>query len=185
MTLDIYVKPGNITVEDRYKLLKKLRKLAKEVSIQFALYYYIYARRGVTLHQLYRVYCELAGRAVRLSTVRKQLAMLERKGLARRSGDKYIALIEPEEAITVFDTKRSRTGKKRALKRVLNLHRKSVELEIPQNLTYYVSKVYKEVQKLLRKGDSTAALDLLVHTYLPLRKTDVLWLWRGNKNTLA
>jgi len=64
---------------------------------------------------------------------------------------------------------------------MLNLHRKPEQLQTPRNLAYYVSKVYEEVEKLLKKHDRTAALDLIVHTYLPLRETDVLWLWRNNE----
>ena len=76
---------------------------------------------------------------------------------------------------------RSRAGKRGALRRLLNLHRKPEQLQIPRKLGYYVSKVYDEAEKLLGKGDRTAALDLLIHTYLPLRENEILWLWQGNE----
>ena len=161
---------------------KKLRDLAQQTTNQFALYYYIYIKGKTTLHQLYKTYMEIAGKRVRLATLRKQLKILEERYKAvRKEGEYYIPLLQPELLLQVIDIKRSKAGKRGALKRILNIHRKPEQLQIPRNLAYYVAKVHEEVQKLLRKGDRTAALDLLVHTYLPLRENEVLWLWKGNE----
>ena len=161
---------------------KKLRDLAQQTTNQFALYYYIYIKGKTTLHQLYKTYMEIAGKRVRLATLRKQLKILEERYKAvRKEGEYYIPLLQPELLLQVIDIKRSKAGKRGALKRILNIHRKPDQLQIPRNLAYYVVKVHEEVQKLLRKGDRTAALDLLVHTYLPLRENEVLWLWKGNE----
>jgi len=168
--------------EEREALFKKLRRIAKETSNQYALYLYLYYKGGANLTQLYRAYCEIVGRRVRLATLRKQLKILEeRYKVVKRKGNLYIPLLPPEELLSAINIKRAKAGKKGALKRILNLRRKPEQLQIPKNLAYYTSKVYEEVEKLIRKGDRTAALDLIVHTYLPLRETDVLWLWRGNE----
>ena len=124
----------------------------------------------------------MAGRIVRLSTLRKQLKILEeRYKVVKRKGNLYTPLLPPEELLQAINIKRSKAGKKGALKRTLHLYRKPEQLQVPKNLTYYVSKVYEEIEKLLKKHDRTAALDLLVHTYLPLRENEVLWLWKGNE----
>ena len=41
--------------------------------------------------------------------------------------------------------------------------------------------MYEEAEKLLKKSDRTVALDLLIHTYLPLRENEILWLWKDNE----
>ena len=119
---------------------------------------------------------------MRLATLRKQLRILEeRYKVVKKVGEYYVPLLPPEELSLVINPKRAKAGRKGALKRILNLYKKPEQLKIPQNLAYYISKVYKEVQKLLRKNDRVAALDLIAHTYLPLRENEVLWLWRGNE----
>jgi len=180
MSLDHYTKV--IVSENTTKLVKKLRELAKNYSNQYALYYYIYTKEKTTLHQLYRAYIEITDRRVRLATVRKQLKMLEeRYRVIKKEGNYYIPLLPPEELLPVINIKRARAGKKGALKRILNLYKKPEQLQVPKNLLFYVTKVYEEVEKLLKKGDRTATLDLLVHTYLPLRENEVLWLWKNNE----
>jgi len=173
-------KPRIIILKE--KEARKLREIAKKTSNQFALYLYLYYRKKASLNTLYRIYCEIVGRRVRLATLRKQLKILEeRYKVVKREDSYYIPLLPPEELLQVIDVKRSRAGKKGALKRILNIYRKLEQLQIPRNLAYYTSKVYEEMQKLLRKGDRTVALDLLVHTYLPLRENEVVWLWKGNE----
>ena len=180
MNLDYYTR--SVTASKNKKIQEKLREIAKKTTNQYALYYYLCITGRATLYQLYRVYNEIVGRRVRLATIRKQLKILEERYKAiKREGSCYVPLLPPEELLRVIDVKRSRAGKKGALKRMLNLYRKPDQLQVPRNLSYYVSKVYEEALKLLRKGDRTAALDLLVHTYLPLRKNEVLWLWKGNE----
>ena len=180
MSLDFYTKP--ITASRDRRLLERLKELAKRTSNQYALYYYLYTIGKATLYQLYRVYNEIAGRRVRLATLRKQLKILEeRYKVIRKVEEYYIPLIPPEELLPAINIKRAKAGKKGALKRILHLHRKPEQLQVPKNLAYYISRVYEEAQELLKRGDRTVALDLLVHTYLPLRENEVLWIWRGNE----
>jgi len=155
---------------------------ARKTTNQFALYLYLCYRGRVSLNTLYRIYCEIAGRRVRLATVRKQLKILEERYRAvRRDGNYYVALLPPEELLQAINPKSAKAGRKGALKRVLNLYRKPEQLQIPQNLAHYVSRIYEEIEKFLKRGDRTAALDLIVHTYLPLRENEVLWLWKGSE----
>jgi len=171
MSLDLYVKTLMESIDQ--VPLKRLTGLAKKTSNQYALYYYLYKSGKATLPQLYKVYCEITGKRVRIATLRKQLRILEeRYKVVKKERDYYVPLIPPEELSLVINPKKSVAGRKGALKRILNLnfYNKPEQLKIPQNLAYYIFKVYKEVQKLLRKDDKVAALDLIAHTYLPLRK---------------
>ena len=63
------------------ELLEALKRVANTFAIQYALLWYIYLRNYVSLQELYRTYRFLSGKMVRENTVRKQLQMLERKGL--------------------------------------------------------------------------------------------------------
>ena len=169
------------SVVENEKLLENIREIARKTSNQYALYYYLYTVGKASLRKLYKVYCEIASKPVRLSTVRKQLKILEeRYKVIRRHGEYYIPLLPPEELLLAINTKRAEAGRKGALKRVLYLRRRP-EIQIPRNLAHYVSRVYEEVVRLLEKGDRVVVLDLLAHTYLPLRENEVLWLWRGNE----
>jgi len=180
MSLDYYVR--TTISKDNYTLLRKIKKIARETSNQYALYYYLYSLGKATLYQLYRTYNEIVGRRVRLSTIRKQLKILEERYKAiKRQGEYYIPLLPPDELLRAIDVKRAKAGRKGALKRILNLRRKPEQLQIPRNLAYYTAKVYEEAEKLLKKSDRTAALDLLIHTYLPLRENEILWLWKDNE----
>jgi len=178
MTLDIRARAKQGEEEGVHKLIKKLKQLARDISIQYALYYYIWIQREVTLAKLYKVYNEITGRTVALNTLRKQLKILERKGLVKRYRSTYIALVEPEEILDLFDSKRSKAGRKGALKRAIGAkHKKEA---VPLGLAHYAKQILDEAKKLITKGDRTAALDLLVHTFLPLRENETLWLWHKN-----
>ena len=77
-----------------------------------------------TFHQLYRIYCEITGRRMRLATVRKQLKILEERYRAiKKEREHYIPLLPPELLLQVINIKRSKAGKKGALKRILNIHK--------------------------------------------------------------
>jgi len=111
MSLDYYIKTN--TARTTENLVRKLRKLAKEYSNQYALYYYLYMKGKATFHKLYREYCEITGRKVRLATVRKQLKILEeRYKVVKRESSYYIPLLPPEELSQAIDMKRSRAGKR-------------------------------------------------------------------------
>ncbi|RLG83066.1 MAG: hypothetical protein DRO40_05815 [Thermoprotei archaeon] len=178
MTLELYLKHRRIIVKNSKSLIEKLRQLTRNVSVQYALYYYLWTVKGASIRNLHRLYNEFTGRMVAPNTVRKQLKILERKGLIKKLGDTYIALVEPQEVLDLFDARRSKAGRKEALKRSLGVKRKKIE--VPLGLSHYVKEIVDETKKLIAKGDRTAALDLLVHTLLPLRETEALWLWHDN-----
>lgn len=117
MSLDHYIKMN--TTRSRENLMMRLREIAQSTSNQFALYLYLHHKGRASLYQLYRTYNEIIGRRVRLSTVRKQLKVLEERYKAiRREGNYYTALLPPEELLQAINPKRARAGRKGALKRI-------------------------------------------------------------------
>jgi len=165
---------------DVYKdLIRKLKKLAEKHSIQYALLWYIYLRKDVKFGELYKLYNYLSNnRVVRETTVRNQLKQLERKGLIRRYGDKYVALVDPRDVVDLFDRERSKVGRIGAAIRHLRIEQKN--LKVSPGLAYYSRQVIEAAKELVRKGRRSVALDLLVHTLLPLRENEILWLWHGD-----
>jgi len=76
----------------------------------------LYTVGKASLRELYKVYCEIAAKPVRLSTVHKQLKILEeRYKVIRRYGKHYIPLLPPEELLPVINIERAKAGRKRAL----------------------------------------------------------------------
>ena len=163
--------------EARKKLIQTLKRIADKYSIQYALLWYIYLEEP-NLKELFKVYRDLSGKLVRENTVRKQLQMLERKGLIKRHGDRYYCLVDPRDVEDLFDIKRSRSGKIGAALRHMKIASKS--LKVSPGLAYYMKRVIDEARKLIAKGKRAVALDLLVHTLLPLRENEILWLWYGD-----
>ena len=165
-----------------HSLLEQARELAREVASYYALYWYLYQKGGASFEELWRSYSNIVGRHVRFATVRKQLARLERYRAVHREGDRYVPLVDPEVLLSVVDVRRAQSGRrgaaKRAMMALMGLDNQGVRA--PQ-LRYYVERVVEEVKKLVEKGDRTVALDLIVHTLLPLRENEVLWLWRGSE----
>ena len=112
-----------------------------------------------------------------------QLDMLKSKGLIEEKGGRYYPKVFDLEAITdLFDRERSRAGRLGAVARLrrelmLKVNPRLVEIEIPKNLKYYVTRVVERAVKLAEKGRRLEALDLITHTLLPIRETGVLWLW--------
>jgi len=163
------------------ELLRKLKRVANMFTIQYALLWYIYLKNQedqVTFQELYRAYRYLSEKLTRRNTVLKQLQMLERKGLIERHGDRYYCLVDPRDVEDLFDIKRSRSGKIGATLRHMKIASKS--LKISPGLAYYMKRVIDEARKLIAKGKRAVALDLLVHTLLPLRENEILWLWYGD-----
>jgi len=160
------------------ELVKKLKKIADKYTIQYALLWYIYLVKEASLKELYKVYSYLSDKLVRENTVRKQLQMLERKELVRRVGDKYYCLVIPSEVEDLFDVERSRSGKIGAIIKHMKLSSKSLKLS--PGLAYYTKTVIEKAKKLVIRGKRAEALDLIVHTLLPLRKNATLWLWYGD-----
>ena len=172
-----YLKEGNKQTLNK-KLLKQLKRIANKHSIQYALLWYIYLSGKASLNELYRIYKYLSEKTIRENTVRKQLEQLQRKGLVRKIGDTYTALVDPSEVQDLFDKERSKAGRIGATIRHMKLSTKS--LKISPGLTYYTKKTIDESKKLLQKGKRVAVLDLLVHTILPVRENGILWLWHQN-----
>ncbi len=157
------------------EVLKKLKKIAKKHTIQYALLWYIYLRKTASLRELYRLYRYVSEKTIRENTVRKQLKVLERKGLIRKVGDRYSCLVDPREVHDLFDTERSKAGRIGAVIQHMKLNTKS--LKISPGLAYYTKQVVEKARDLVKKGKRAVALDLIVHTLLPLRENEVLWLW--------
>jgi len=153
----------------------------------FIYWYYSQFHEGPSIIRLWRFYNNIAGHIVHENTVKKQVQLLRNKGLVEVKGDRvYPKIFDPEAVVDLFDYKRSRAGKHGALKRLrktlkLRLYPRSKELEIPKNLDYYVRRVLNIVAKLVSKGRRWEALDLIVHTLLPLREDGILWLWRKDE----
>ena len=163
-------------------LVERAKEVARETSNYYGLYWYLYQRGGADFKELWRAYSSIVGRHVRFATVRKQLARLERYRAVHREGDRYVPLVDPEVLLSVVNSDKARAGRIGAQRRAMRAMGLSgeEELRVPQ-LRYYVECVVKEARKLVEKGDRTSALDLVVHTLLPLRENEVLWLWRGDE----
>jgi len=162
---------------DAYRdLIRELKKLADKHSIQYALLWYIYLLGRASFSELYKLYNRLTNnKVVRENTVRNQLKQLERKGLVRKYGDEYVVLVDPRDVIDMFDRERSKAGKVGATLRHLKLS--SGGLKVSPGLSYYTKQVVEKAKDLIRRGRKAAALDLIVHTLLPIRENEVLWLW--------
>jgi len=171
--------------------LEKIVNIGKKHR-QLGLYLYIYwhfmrTDNGVPLHRLHRFYNRLAGRVVHENTVRKQLELLEAKGLIEvKDGKIYPKIVDLEAALRVFDLKRSRAGKIGAMKTLRRLlytkyTGSSTTAEIPEGLKHYIAMTIKKAKELVQKGKREVALDLLVHVLLPVRETGALWIWRGDE----
>ena len=153
----------------------------------FIYYWYAQHHEAVDFKRLWRFYNNIANHVVHENTVRKQLQLLQNKGLIEiRNNRIYPKVKDLEAVIDLFDFKRSRAGKRGALKRLrrtlrLRLHPESEQLEIPKPLEYYVRRVLSIASGLIREGKKWEALDLIAHTLLPLRENGVLWLWRKDE----
>ncbi|MEM1804215.1 MAG: hypothetical protein QXR80_06935 [Desulfurococcaceae archaeon] len=149
---------------------------------QLGLYLYLAERGESTLEELTRVYTLFAGRRVTPETVKTQLRLLEVKGLVEKSGDRYRAVGVPIEALVgVFDIKRARAGRIGGERRLQSLLYGKTGLTpvktLPPRLRDKIRRVVETAKSLVERGDRETALDLLVHTLLPVRETGVLWLW--------
>ena len=170
------------------QLLRMARRIASQYSLQAALYYLLYvlsaSGKPVSLAGAKKLYEILAGRRVHRATVTKQLNMLRRKGLVRIKDDKIIALKSFRDSLDLFDHKRSLAGRRGARQKLTSIYyvrRIPVPRGLPPGASYYLRRVAAETKKLVKQGDRAAALDLLVHTLLPLRENGVLWLWFKDK----
>ena len=171
------------------RLLATAKRVARHYSIQAALYYTIYllSSRGKPLDpaKVKKLYEAITGRKVHQATIAKQLRMLERKGLIRIESNKIIALKKFSDTLDLFDHKRSLAGRKGAQRRLVYIiqvrHIPPARRVIPRGAEYYLQRVLSETKKLIGRRDRTAALDLLVHTLLPVRENGILWLWFKDK----
>jgi len=174
-------------VGEKKSVLEKIVEVGKR-NRQLGLYLYIlhwYTQRGegVDLSKLHRFYNAIAGRAVTESTVSRQLDVLKSKGLVEVRDSKAIPKVFDLDAVKdLFDVKRSRAGRLGAVAKLtrelrLKVNPRLEDLEIPKSLKYYVHRVVEKSLELVREGRRLEALDLIVHTLLPIRETGVLWVW--------
>jgi len=153
----------------------------------FIYYWYARYKNGVDFRRLWRFYNNIAGHIVHENTVRKQLKQLENKGLIEVKDNRVYPKVKDLDAIIdLFDFKRSKAGKRGAMKRLrkvlkLRTSPELEELDITRNLEYYVKRVLSIASKLVFEGKRWEALDLIAHTLLPIRETGVLWLWRRDE----
>jgi len=161
---------------------KRFRQLG---LYMFIWYWYHTYRSGVDFDKLWRFYNNFSDHVVHPETVRKQLRMLMNKGLVEEKNGKYYPVpLSPDIVIKMFDVKRSYVGKRGATTRLRQIiYREELPLvkELPKSLKYYVEKVVQLAVRLGGQGKREVALDLLIHTLLPVRENDILWLWRGNE----
>lgn len=165
--------------EGQARLVELLKKLARKHTIQYALLLYIAARRP-GFDELHRVYKEISDKDVKRQTVYKQLKELEEKGFIKKKGGRYVAVVDPtmREIAESFDKGRGKIGRLGAAIRHMGLKAKSTK--ISPGLAHYLKIFVDKAQKLIKEGKREVALNLLIHTLLPLRKSDVLWLWHGD-----
>jgi len=151
---------------------------------QLGLYLYLLYRGESRLEDLYRIYNYFSRHRVTLETVKLQLKYLTVKGLVRKEGETYRAIQVPAEALPgLFDFKRSRSGRLGSWKS-LQFYLYNGELptirDINPKLVKKMREVIETAKDLVEKGRKEVALDLLIHTFLPVRQTGVLWLWHGD-----
>jgi len=151
----------------------------------FIWYWFQVYRDGVDFNKLWRFYNNISNHVVHEETVRKQLKMLENKGLVEKKNGKYYPVLLPVDIVAkMFDVERSRTGKRGAAARfrqILYRNQMPAVDTLPKSLKHYVKRVVQLAVQLTERGKREVALDLLAHTLLPLRENAVLWLWRGDE----
>ena len=99
-------------LEEIIRVGKRYRQLGLYL---FIYYWYSEHGRGIDLRRLWRFYNNIAGHVVHENTIRKQLKLLENKGLIEVKGGKvYPKVHDLEAAVDLFDYKRSRAGQRGA-----------------------------------------------------------------------
>jgi len=175
-------KSEKIGLDQIIDLGKKFRQLGLYL---FILYWYQTYKTGVDLQHLWRFYNNIASHVVSPETVRKQLKMLQVKGLIEEKNGKYYPVPLPTDVVAkMFDVKRSHVGKRGAnarLRQILYHNQLPFVEEIPRGLKHYMEKVVQLAVQLAKQGKREVALDLLAHTLLPIRENGVLWLWRNDE----
>jgi len=168
-------------LEDIVEVGKRFRQLG---LYMFILWWYYQYKDGITFDKLWRFYNNISNHIVHAETVRKQLKMLQAKGLVEEKNGKFYPTPLPADvAIKLFDVERSRAGKAGAIRRVRQvIYRGQLPLveDLP-NFRYYVNKVVQQAVQLIHQGKREVALDLISHTLLPIRESGVLWLWKGDE----
>jgi len=154
---------------------------------QLGIYLYLLKKGQATLKEIHRIYNTFSGHRVTADTVKTSLRFLKAKGLVVEKDGIYTPIEVPKESLYfLFDIKRSRAGRIGAERSLIhNLYRKE-DIELPSvrginpNLRRKIQQVVETARDLVEKGDRATALDLVVHTLLPVRRTGVLWLWWGD-----
>jgi len=171
-----------IVLKDIVEVGKKFRQLGLYL---FIWYWHQTYKDGVDFGKLWRFYNNIADHVVNQETVRKQLKMLQVKGLIEeRNGKFYSTLLPSDIVVKLFDVKRSHVGKRGATARLRQIiYREELPLtkELPKGLRHYIKQVTERAAQLAVQGRREAALDLLVHTLLPIRENGGLWLWHNDE----
>ena len=177
---------ANTSSRSKINEIVEIGKRHRQLGLYLYLVYrYERAGSGAMLSELCNFYSRMVGRPVHEESVRRQLKLLMNKGLVREEGGKYYPVQVPLEVLEkLFDVKRARAGQAGAIRRLRQIiyeNQLPAVKALPKSLKYYVETVVEETEKLVERGRREAALDLIVHTLLPVRETGVLWLWRGDE----
>jgi hypothetical protein len=157
---------------------------AARIHRGLGIYFYLLSRGSASLDEVAEFYRKASGSLENArANAMTQLRILERKGLARRVGDRWIA-IERNDYEDLFDVSRSRAAviswARRDLRDLLGMSIRAIERDeevFRKRVLARAEKVKKYAERLAGKGYLDSALDLIAHTLLGVRKTGVLWAW--------
>jgi hypothetical protein len=158
---------------------------AARIHRGLGIYLYLLSRGSASLDEVAEFYRKAAGylEKARVSA-RTQLEILERKGLARRVGEDRWAAIYVDGYEAMFDVRRSRAAviswARRVARDLLGIGIEAVERDgeaFRERVLTRAEKAMRYAERLAGKGYLDAALDLIAHTLLGVRKTGVLWAW--------
>jgi hypothetical protein len=158
---------------------------AARIHRGLGIYLYLLSRGSATLDEVAEFYRKAAGYLKKArGSARTQLEILERKGLARRVGEDRWVAIHMDRYEAMFDVRRSRAAviswARRDARDLIGESIRAVEEAAEvfrKRVLARAEKVRRYAERLAGKGYLDAALDLVAHTLLGVRKTGVLWAW--------
>jgi hypothetical protein len=158
---------------------------AARIHRGLGIYLYLLSRGSASLDEVAEFYRKASGYVENArEAARVQLGILERKGLARRVGnDRWIA-IQRNDYETMFNVRKSSAAviswARRDLRDLLGMSIRAIERDeevFRKRVLARAERVRRYAERLAGKGYLDAALDLIAHTLLGVRKTGVLWAW--------
>jgi len=165
----------------------ELRRALEAARIHrgLGIYLYLLSRGSATLDEVAEFYRKAAGSLENArANAMTQLRILERKGLARRVGKDRWAAIYVDGYEAMFDVRKSRavmiSWARRDARDLLGIGIEAVERDgeaFRKRVLTRAEKAMRYAERLAGKGYLDAALDLIAHTLLGVRKTGVLWAW--------